>query len=101
MANRAAVETLLERTAAAMPAVDLDALATAVADRIRTEPVPPMRPRWRRPLLIAAAAAAVLAIIVAVLPTTREAVADFLGVGGVRISSDAPTGGPYKGLQLG
>jgi hypothetical protein len=101
MADRGAIETLLERTAITMAGVDVDALAGAVGDRIRTEPAPPMRPTWRRPMLIVAAAAAVIAIIVAILPTTREAVADLLGFGGVRISSDAPTGGPYTGLQLG
>ena len=101
MAERAAVEMLLERVGAALPATDTDRLATAVGERLRMEPAGSTAPRWRRPVLVALAAAAVIALIVALLPPTRHAVADFLGIGAVRISSEPATGGPYTGLELG
>ena len=93
MAEGMALEALLERTAAGLPPVDADRLATAVGDRLRHGDGPAAA-RWRRPLLIVAAAAAVIALVVAVVPSTRRAVADFLGIGAVRISTSPPTGGP-------
>ena len=42
--------------------------------------------------MIVAVAAAVIALLVALVPTTRHAVADFLGIGAVRVSTAPPTG---------
>ena len=100
MAERIVLEALLERTSAGLAPVDADRLATAVGDRLRQGDAPGGS-RWRRPLLVVAAAAAVIALVVAVVPSTRAAVADFLGIGAVRISNAPPTGGPYAGLDLG
>jgi len=100
MAEGMALEALLEHTAAGLPPVDGDRLATAVADRLR-QGDGAAASRWRRPLLVVVAAAAVIALVVAVVPGTRRAVADFLGIGAVRISNSPPTGGPYAGLALG
>jgi hypothetical protein len=95
MADPAVLETVLVRTASTLPIPVPDTFAAAVVERIQAEPsgaAPP--PRWRRPALIALAAAAVLALLVALLPPARSAVADFLGIGGVRISSAPATTTP-------
>ena len=96
----AELEALLERTAAALPVADADRLAQVVGGRLRAGSVAGGPPAWRRPLLIVAAAAAVIALVVAVLPTTRHAVADFLGIGAVRVTPGVATG-PAVGLDLG
>jgi hypothetical protein len=100
MAEGLALEALLERAAAEMAPVDADRLALAVGRRLR-EGDGAVGARWHRPVLIVVAAAAVIALVVAVVPTTRRAVADFLGIGAVRISGAPATGGPYTGLDLG
>src|SRR5262245_60082302 len=93
------LEALLERAAAGVT-VDPDHVATVVGERLRhAEPV--SRNGWRRPLAAVAVAAAIIAVVVAVVPSTRHAVADFLGIGAVRVSDAPATGGPYTGLDLG
>lgn len=78
-------------------------LARAVRSRLAAMPAP--RPRWYAPqLLLAPRRLALLALLVAVLagaalvlwPTSRNAVADWLGLPGLRITyvSDTPTAFP-------
>src|SRR4051812_6458434 len=102
MAEGIALEAILERAAGALP-VDGDRLALAVGERLRAgdQDATPASWRWRRPLVAVAVVSAVIALVVAVVPTTRHAVADYLGVGAVRGSKAPPTGGPYSGLDLG
>ncbi len=100
MAEGTAVEALLERTAGGL-AVEPERLALAVGQRLRAGEGAPTPSGWRRPVLVVAVAAAVIALVVAIVPTTRHAVADFLGIGAVRVSTAPPTGGPYSGLDLG
>jgi len=101
MAEGPTLEALLERTAAELTPVDTDRMAAAVGARLREGAATPSSRRWRRPLLVVVAVAAVIALVVAVVPGTRRAVADFLGIGAVRISGAPATGGPYTGLDLG
>ncbi|MGH2807277.1 MAG: hypothetical protein ACRDKT_08375, partial [Actinomycetota bacterium] len=58
---------------------------------------------WRRPAThVAAAAGVVVALAILALPTTRSAVADFLGIDGIRISFDDPPDEPVSNeLALG
>jgi hypothetical protein len=114
MADPVTVEAMLRRAALSLSVPPPDAMARAVGDRLRAEASAPRPSRWHRPAFIALAAAVVVALIVAVVPSTRSAVADFLGIGGVRIEPSpaplpAPTTStfattptdPYAGLHLG
>jgi hypothetical protein len=117
MAEPLNLEAVLTRTALALPGPSPDDMARAVGQRLRTEPGASGRAApWRRPLIIAVAAVVVLGLVVALLPPARSAVADFLGIGGIRVqsvsTSPAPSSGatstfastpsdPYAGLHLG
>jgi hypothetical protein len=81
-------------------------LAPLVADRIRAGVRPQPAPRQliaRRGFAVSLAVAVVLVSAVMVLsPSTRHAVADFLGIGGARIEfSNEPAAGIATDLQLG
>jgi hypothetical protein len=83
-------------------------LARAVAARIATEPAPPARrprPTLRPATAIAAALALVLALgaVLAASPGVRARIADWLGIGAVRIErvDRLPDTGPAAGLGLG
>ena len=93
MAERIDVAAALDDLARHLPASDpdVDVVGTAVA-AIAARPSPAARRRWWP-----AVAAAVLAVVVATaaLPAGREAVADLLGIGGVRVRL---TGGVPDGL---
>jgi hypothetical protein len=75
-------------------------LTSLVRDRIATSPQ--RRPSWwRRPaVLVAAAAVVIVALGVVAVPTSREAVADFLGIDGIRISFDDPPSDEPVGTEL-
>jgi len=95
MAEPGVLEAILTRTAHSLPVPASDAFARGVGDRLRAESEAAPRPSpWRRRALVAVVAAAILALIVALLPPTRHAVADFLGIGGVRIQSVSTTSLP-------
>jgi hypothetical protein len=86
------VTMLEDRLRALVDALDLDtddALADAVLARLDESPSTGHRPLLR----IAAALALVLALMVAAVPSSRRAVADWFGFEGVRIERrpDAPT----------
>ena len=89
----ATLDALLARAASGVPVPDADTFARRVADRVRagapTRAV--ARPPWRRPLWVVIALAVVIAIVIAALPATRSAVADWLSIGGVRIQSGSTT----------
>jgi hypothetical protein len=76
------------------------ALTSLVRERIAGEPT--RRPSWwRRPAVLTAAAALILAALTVVaVPTSRQAVADFLGIDGIRISFDDPPEGEPVGREL-
>lgn len=79
------------------PEIDI---ANRVAARIRSAPVRPRRAFMPR---LAFAAAAVVVAVAATLvfsPATRRAVADFLGIGGVRITYGTPTASPEIGSDF-
>ncbi len=79
------------------PEVDV---AQAVAVRIRSAPVP-VRRMWLPRLAFAAATVVVLVAGTLVFsPATRRAVADFLGIGGVRIQFGTPSATPEIGSDL-
>jgi hypothetical protein len=75
------------------------ALTSLVRERIVA--TPPHLSWWRRPaVLVAAAAVTIAALGVVAVPTSREAVADFLGIDGIRISFDDPPVGEPVGTEL-
>lgn len=113
--DAASLERALRQAAAAVRWPDDTDLAPAVGARLRSQPPVPGRP-WRGPRRVVAVglAAAVLlaASVVAGVPASRHAVADWLGLGGVRITVATPQGPPHstppptpapsgRGLQLG
>lgn len=84
------------------------ALAKQVRMRLETAPrsshrTLPHRPRWQPALVALGALVVVLVATMTFSPRAREAVADFIGVGGVRIGFDerAPSATPSEGLNLG
>ena len=82
------------------PEIDV---ATRVATRLRSGPEPERR-IWMPRLAFATAAVVVLTAATLVFsPTTRRAVADFLGIGGVRIQYGTPSASPGigSGFDLG
>jgi hypothetical protein len=78
------------------------ALTSLVRERISAVPSRPLS-WWRRPAALAAAACFLLAALAVVaVPTSRQAVADFLGIDGIRISFDpAPREAVGTELALG
>jgi hypothetical protein len=76
------------------------ALTSLVRERIASAPARPLS--WsRRPAVLVAAAAVMIAVLgVVAVPTSREAVADFLGIDGIRISFDDPPAGEPVGTEL-
>ena len=85
---------------------DIDWPEYDVAPRVtaRLRAAPPRRAGWLPRVAFAAAAAVVLATATLVFsPATRRAVADLLGIGGVRIEYGTPTATPHfgSGFDLG
>src|SRR5262245_35539275 len=78
-------------------------LASAAGQRLRQRV--PARRRWRlRPALVLAVAAVIIAALIAGIPASRDAVADWLGIGAVKIETgarDLPPVGPGQSLSLG
>jgi hypothetical protein len=74
-----------------------DHLAAEVRRRLSTPtPIAERRPNRGRALLVAAAVFVVIATVVTAIPPTREAIADWLGIGGVEIrrtNQPLPTNG--------
>ena len=75
-------------------------LARAVGERLAEDEAPPA-PRWRWVPAAALAAAVLAALVLLASPGAREAVADWFGIGGVRIQNDDPGGAPEIGSDLG
>lgn len=93
------VDAALRDLAAHAEASDVD-VATAVRARIREERWPARPRRWRW----AAAAAAVVAGVLAIIPGTRTAIADWFGLRGVDVRFEdrsLPTVPPAEPLELG
>jgi hypothetical protein len=99
--ERSILEAALRSTAAAIDVPPTPAIATAMRPRLAAPP-----PRARRRLMPAlAVAGACLVAFLAVLtfsPAAREAVADFFGIGGIRIVFGEPDGPPLDfDIELG
>lgn len=76
-------------------------IATRVGARIRSGPQASTRRAWLPRFAFATAVVVVLAAGTLVFsPTTRRAVADFLGIGGVRIQYGTPTATPQLGSEF-
>ena len=71
------------------------AFAARVAGKLEGQPA---RPLLRRFVPVAGALASLVAMLLAFSPSTRDAVADFLGIGGVRIERVAPRALPTPGM---
>jgi hypothetical protein len=78
------LEALLERAAAAVDVSDADRLLDEVLVGLPAAPAPTRR-RDLRPLAYAAAVLVIALLAVLAWPSARHAVADFLGIGAVRI----------------
>ena len=72
------------------------AFATRVAGKLEGQPT--RRPLLRRFVPVAGALASLVAMLLAFSPGTRDAVADFLGIGGVRIERVAPRAVPTPAM---
>lgn len=72
------------------------AFAARVAGKIEGQP--PRRPLLRRFVPVAGALAGLVAMLLTFSPGTRDAVADFLGIGGVRIERVAPRDVPTPAM---
>jgi hypothetical protein len=90
-------DAVLVRAAHAVPVPDPDSFASGVGDRLRARPPHPValpgRPGgivWRRASTVAAALIVVFAAVATLVAPVRSAVADLLGVDGVRITRAAP-----------
>lgn len=103
---------LLEEAGTSLAVPAADGLPGRVRDRLAAGPsttVTPLRrrpgpsPAWRRVLVAAAVVVAVLAATLVASPATREAVADWLGIGAVEIelSDRLPPAETVAALDLG
>lgn len=97
------LESMLFELADSIDYPDTPQLASAVKQQIEAEPVRPRRKAWNwRPALVAAAVVLIAVIGTLTLsPQAREAVADFLGIGGVRIGYGDRAPAPVRDLDLG
>ena len=90
--DRVSVETLLASAATSVALPDAAAFSRQVGERLRSRSVSvPVRRRDRRPILaFGFGLALVCAMTATLVPPVRSAVADLLGVDGVRITRAAP-----------
>jgi hypothetical protein len=79
----------------------LDAPRVDLSDRVLAAIAARRTARWRFAAMAAAAAVLLAAVVISLAPGVRSAVADFLGLGGVRIERGGPRPVPAPGLGLG
>jgi hypothetical protein len=106
--NHARMEELLRSVGHELDYPPTPALATAIHHRLEESPKPsrvraPLGLRWQPAMATLAILVVIAVAALTFSPQARNAVADFLGVGGVRIGFDdsPPTATPNEGPDLG
>ena len=93
--ERSILEAALRSTAAAIEVPPTPAIATAMRSRLAAPPPPPRaHRRWMPALVVAGACLLAFLAVLTFSPAAREAVADFFGIGGIRIEFGEPEGPP-------
>jgi hypothetical protein len=99
--ERSILEAALRSTAAAIDVPPTPALATTMRSRLGA-PTVPARRRLMPALAVAGACLVAFLAVLTFSPAAREAVADFFGIGGIRIGFGEPQGPPLDfELDLG
>jgi hypothetical protein len=108
--NMTALERALTDLGPHIDYPDTPDLALSVVAELRAKPVPELKKTWvlrSRPVLaVAATLIALGSVVLGLSPDAREAVADFLGIGGVRVEvverpDEAPQTPPGDDIFLG